>query len=125
MGYPGLGCFGSRTLGGNAGCKPELAISGCHLLRYGYGPSCTRSGYGGAGFGCRVGGARGVCTPIAKVTVNEHPLRLLKLEMDPNLQSVKDQEKEQIKTLNNKFAFFVDKAREEMSGSTGTAAAEL
>ncbi|NXJ43632.1 K2CO protein, partial [Ciconia maguari] len=48
-----------------------------------------------------------------KVTVNGHLLQLLKLEIDPNLQSVKYQEKEQIKTLNNKFAFFICKAREE------------
>ncbi|KAM7079990.1 keratin, type II cuticular Hb4-like [Ciconia maguari] len=111
VGYPGLGCFGSRSLGGDAGSKPKLAISGCHLLRYGNSPSSMGLGYGGAGFGCRVGGALGVCIPTAKVTVNGHLLQLLKLEIDPNLQSVKYQEKEQIKTLNNKFAFFICKAR--------------
>ncbi|NXW23699.1 KRT84 protein, partial [Circaetus pectoralis] len=88
VGYPGPGCFGSRSLGGNAGCKPKLAISGCHLPRHGYSPSRTGSGYGGAGFGSRGGGALGTCTPIAKVTVNEHLLQLLELEMDPNLQPV-------------------------------------
>uniref|UniRef100_A0A8C8A3T5 IF rod domain-containing protein n=1 Tax=Otus sunia TaxID=257818 RepID=A0A8C8A3T5_9STRI len=64
VGYPRLGCCGSRSLGGNA--------------------------------------------------VNEHLLRPLRLELDPNLQSMKYQEKEQIKILNNKFAFFIDKARGEM-----------
>ncbi|NXG38852.1 K2CO protein, partial [Dromaius novaehollandiae] len=63
------------------------------------------------GFGYRVGGASGICTPIAQVTVNEHLLQPLKLEMDPNLHSVKYQEKEQIKTLNDKFASFIDKVR--------------
>uniref|UniRef100_A0A8C8A3X4 IF rod domain-containing protein n=1 Tax=Otus sunia TaxID=257818 RepID=A0A8C8A3X4_9STRI len=47
-------------------------------------------------------------------SVNEHLLRPLRLELDPNLQSMKYQEKEQIKILNNKFAFFIDKARGEM-----------
>lgn len=127
VGYPRLECFSSRSLGGSAGCKPKLAISSCHLLPYGYSPSSLGLGYGGAGFGCRVGRALGVCTPIVKVTVNEHLLQPLKLEMDSNLRlkvPVKHKEKEQIKTLNNKFAFFIDKAREEMLSSTGTGAAE-
>ncbi|GAB0201367.1 keratin, type II cytoskeletal cochleal-like [Grus japonensis] len=116
VGYPVLGHFSSRNVGGNAGWKPKLVIRGCHLLRYGHSPSSTGLGYGGAGFGCRIGGASEVCTPIAKVAVNEHLLWLLKLEMDPNLQSVKYQEKEQSKTLNNKFAFFIDKELRETMG---------
>lgn len=32
----------------------------------------------------------------------------LKLEVDPNIQSIWNQDKEQIKSL-NKFAFFIDK----------------
>ncbi|ELW71444.1 Keratin, type II cytoskeletal 8 [Tupaia chinensis] len=32
-------------------------------------------------------------------------------EVDPNIQAVRTQEKEQIKTLNNKFASFIDKVR--------------
>lgn len=122
-GTPGRDASAARSLSGNAGCKPKLAISGCHLLRYGYRPSRMGSGYGGAGFGSRGGGALRTCTPIAKVTVSEHLLQLLELEMDPNLQSVKYLEKEQIKTFNNKFAFFIDKAREEMPSLTGIAAA--
>ncbi|XP_013810920.2 keratin, type II cytoskeletal cochleal-like [Apteryx mantelli] len=112
-GYRGLGCFSSRSVGSNAACKPRMAISSCHPLQYGYGygTSGIGLGYGGAGFGYRVGGASGAGTPIAQVTINEHLLRPLKLEMDPNLQSVKYQEKEQIKTLNNKFASFIDKVR--------------
>uniref|UniRef100_A0A8C0EPR9 Keratin 84 n=1 Tax=Bubo bubo TaxID=30461 RepID=A0A8C0EPR9_BUBBB len=48
-------------------------------------------------------------------SVNEHLLRPLRLEMDPNLQSMKYQEKEQIKILNNKFAFFIDKFLEQQN----------
>ncbi|OBS60015.1 hypothetical protein A6R68_08861 [Neotoma lepida] len=35
----------------------------------------------------------------------------LKLEVDPNIQAVRTQEKEQIKSLNNKFASVIDKVR--------------
>ncbi|CAD7673134.1 unnamed protein product [Nyctereutes procyonoides] len=44
------------------------------------------------------------------VSVNQSLLCLLKLEVDPNIQAVHTQEKEQIKSL-NKFASFIDKVR--------------
>lgn len=43
------------------------------------------------------------------MTVNQSLLTPLNLEIDPNAQRVKRDEKEQIKTLNNKFASFIDK----------------
>uniref|UniRef100_A0A8C4Y8A6 IF rod domain-containing protein n=1 Tax=Gopherus evgoodei TaxID=1825980 RepID=A0A8C4Y8A6_9SAUR len=65
-----------------------------------------------AGFGYRVGGIRGPCPPtITPVQVNPLLLQPLNLEIDPKVQSVKYQEKEQIKCLNNKFASFIDKVR--------------
>ncbi|NXC15227.1 K2CO protein, partial [Corythaeola cristata] len=67
-------------------------------------------GYRGAGFDCRVGGVSRPCT-ITPITINEQLLQPLRLELDPNTQTVKNQEKEQIKTLNNKFTFFIDKVR--------------
>ncbi|XP_028347304.1 keratin, type II cytoskeletal 8 [Physeter macrocephalus] len=48
---------------------------------------------------------------ITAVTVNQSLLSPLKLEVDPDIQAVRTQEKEQIKTLNNKFASFIDKVR--------------
>ncbi|XP_006870052.1 PREDICTED: keratin, type II cytoskeletal 8 [Chrysochloris asiatica] len=54
-----------------------------------------------------VGGMGG----ITAVTVNQSLLNPVKREMDPNFQAVRTQEKEQIKTLNNKFASFIDKVR--------------
>ncbi|XP_061871575.1 keratin, type II cytoskeletal cochleal [Colius striatus] len=65
------------------------------------------SGRGPAGFG---GGPPGVGT-IQEVTVNQSLLAPLNLEIDPNIQQVRKDEKEQIKTLNNKFASFIDKVR--------------
>ncbi|EPQ09580.1 Keratin, type II cytoskeletal 8 [Myotis brandtii] len=54
------------------------------------------------------GGAGGMGS-ITAVQVNQSLLSPLKLEVDPNIQAVRNQEKEQIKTLNNKFASFIDK----------------
>ncbi|KAM6112262.1 LOW QUALITY PROTEIN: keratin, type II cytoskeletal cochleal-like [Phoenicopterus ruber ruber] len=100
-GYPGLGRFG-RSRSGNATKPVAVACrDAAPAPRVGL-------GYGGAGFGCRVG--RGP-TPTAKATGNERLLRPLKLGMHPDLQPVKYQEKEQTKTLNNTLALFIDKVQ--------------
>ncbi|NXH80547.1 K2C6A protein, partial [Edolisoma coerulescens] len=59
---------------------------------------------GGAGLGCGPGG-------IQEVMVNQRLLVPLNLEIDPNMQQVRQEEKDQIKSLNNKFASFIDKVR--------------
>ena len=41
--------------------------------------------------------------------INQSLLSPLNLEVDSNIQAVYTQEKEQIKTLNNMFASFIDK----------------
>ncbi|XP_039080876.1 keratin, type II cuticular Hb5-like [Hyaena hyaena] len=67
---------------------------------------------GGGSFGYRSGGVCGPSPPcITSVSVNESLLTPLNLEIDPNAQCVKHEEKEQIKCLNNKFAAFIDKVR--------------
>ncbi|KAM4699152.1 keratin, type II cytoskeletal cochleal-like [Discoglossus pictus] len=82
----------------------------------GYG-SGFGSGYGsgfGSGIGYGIGGAgQGAFCPggITQVTVNQSLLTPLNLEMDPNIERVRKDEKEQIKGLNNKFASFIDKVR--------------
>ncbi|NWY08188.1 K2C8 protein, partial [Nothoprocta ornata] len=48
---------------------------------------------------------------IAAVSVNRSLLTPLNLEIDPDIQRVRKEEKEQIKSLNNKFASFIDKVR--------------
>ncbi|NXJ84469.1 KRT84 protein, partial [Trogon melanurus] len=64
----------------------------------------------GAGFGYR---AAGVPRPrtITAVTTNEQLLQPLRLGLDPSVRTVRYQEKEQIKALNNKFASFIDEVR--------------
>ncbi|XP_054663124.1 keratin, type II cuticular Hb4-like [Grus americana] len=112
MGYRGLGYFSSRSLDGTACSRPRIAVGRFPPSRrgYGFGAAGTGFGYRGAGFVYRVGG---VSRPraITPVTINEQLLQPLKLELDPNVQTVKHQEKEQIKTLNNSFASFIDKVR--------------
>uniref|UniRef100_A0A667XHT9 Keratin 8 n=1 Tax=Myripristis murdjan TaxID=586833 RepID=A0A667XHT9_9TELE len=48
---------------------------------------------------------------VTAVTVNKSLLAPLNLEIDPTIQAVRTQEKEQIKSLNNRFASFIDKVR--------------
>lgn len=54
------------------------------------------------------------CPPggIQAVTVNQSLLTPLKIEVDPQFQVVKTQETQEIRTLNNQFASFIDKVRE-------------
>ncbi|XP_070592888.1 keratin, type II cytoskeletal 7-like [Erythrolamprus reginae] len=79
---------------------------------------------GGAGFGSQslynLGGPRRIAIGssygsgiggIQKVTINPQLLAPLKLEIDPTIEKVRKEEREQIKTLNNKFASFIDKVR--------------
>lgn len=64
-----------------------------------------------AGMGPGAGRDPVVCPPLTAVTVNKSLLTPLNLEMDPKIQAIKIEEKEQIKTLNNRFASFIDKVR--------------
>lgn len=57
--------------------------------------------------------ANEVVAPITAVTVNKSLLAPLNLEIDPTIQVIRTQEKEQIKTLNNRFASFIDKVSQD------------
>lgn len=45
------------------------------------------------------------------MTINQSLLAPLNLEIDPEIQKVRTQEREEMKKLNNKFASFIDKVR--------------
>ncbi|XP_019479427.1 PREDICTED: keratin, type II cuticular Hb2 [Hipposideros armiger] len=89
-----LGCLGSRSLC-NVGIRSPRVASRCGL----------------AGFGYRVGATCGPSACITPVTINESLLVPLELDIDPTVQRVKRDEKEQIKCLNNRFASFINKVR--------------
>ncbi|NXQ29032.1 K2C75 protein, partial [Alaudala cheleensis] len=98
-GAGGLGYGGGHGSGGGFGFGGLGALGGF--------PPGLGGGRNPAGFS---GGPSGVGT-IQEVTVNQSLLAPLNLEIDPNIQQVRKDEKEQIKTLNNKFASFIDKVR--------------
>ena len=133
--FRGLSSFGSRSVISFGSCSPRIAAvcprPTCYGVGFGDGSgaglgfgagSCVGLGFGARslgygfcspGFGYRVGGVGGPAAPsITAVTVNQSLLTPLNLEIDPNAQRVKRDEKEQIKTLNNKFASFIDKVLE-------------
>ncbi|XP_075816844.1 keratin, type II cytoskeletal 6A-like isoform X2 [Microtus pennsylvanicus] len=116
--------FGSRSLYG-VGSSKRISIGG-GSCGFGFGGGAgsgfgfaggAGSGFGfggGAGFGGGYGGSGfPVCPPggIQEVTINQSLLTPLNLQVDPTIQRVRTEEREQIKTLNNKFASFIDKVR--------------
>ncbi|KAM8779526.1 keratin, type II cytoskeletal 75-like [Rhynchonycteris naso] len=116
---PGTG-FGSRSLYNQTGTKRVSICGSASNFRSGFGGRAS-SGCGvssGFGYGSGVGGGYGgsgfpVCPPggIQEVIINHSLLTPLNLQIDPTIQRVRKEEREQIKTLNNKFASFIDKVR--------------
>ncbi|XP_054881726.1 keratin, type II cytoskeletal 8-like isoform X1 [Poeciliopsis prolifica] len=53
----------------------------------------------------------GLGASLTSLSVNKSLLAPLNLEIDPNLSMSRNHEKEQIKSLNNRFASFIDKVR--------------
>ncbi|KAM5332477.1 keratin, type II cytoskeletal 71 [Glossophaga mutica] len=111
------GGFSSRSLyslGGTRSISFNMASGSGKSGGYGFGRG-RASGFAGSMFGSVTLGpvCPTVCPPggIHQVTVNESLLAPLNVELDPEIQKVRAQEREQIKALNNKFASFIDKVR--------------
>ncbi|XP_036310757.1 keratin, type II cytoskeletal 74 isoform X3 [Pipistrellus kuhlii] len=115
--------FGSRSLYNLRGDRcSSLHMAGGDVQTGGY-SFCPGSGYGrgrapgfaGSMFSSVALGpvCPSMCLPggIHQVTVNKSLLAPLNVELDPKIQKVRAQEREQIKVLNNKFASFIDKVR--------------
>uniref|UniRef100_A0A673TN59 Keratin, type II cytoskeletal 7 n=1 Tax=Suricata suricatta TaxID=37032 RepID=A0A673TN59_SURSU len=81
---PGGG-FSSRSLYGLGATRPRVAVRST--------------------LGAPVGAG------IREVTINQSLLAPLQVDIDPSIQQVRKEEREQIKTLNNKFASFIDKVQ--------------
>uniref|UniRef100_A0A8B9Z869 Keratin type II head domain-containing protein n=1 Tax=Buteo japonicus TaxID=224669 RepID=A0A8B9Z869_9AVES len=93
-GFGRRGYFVGAFQGGEAG----------EVLGGGFGRSAFGEQGAGQGFG-QAGVGRG----IEAVRVNTNLLRPIQVQVDPEFQRVRSDEKEQIKALNNKFASFINK----------------
>uniref|UniRef100_A0A2K6NCP9 Keratin 76 n=1 Tax=Rhinopithecus roxellana TaxID=61622 RepID=A0A2K6NCP9_RHIRO len=97
------GGFSSRSLNSFGGC-----LGGSRRSTWGSG------GRLGMQFGeWSAGPGLSLCPPggIQEVTINQNLLTPLKIEIDPQFQVVRTQETQEIRTLNNQFASFIDKVR--------------
>ncbi|XP_034372535.1 keratin, type II cytoskeletal 72 isoform X2 [Arvicanthis niloticus] len=111
--------FGSRSLfcvgGGRRLALSSAGRSGGFTLGHGGASGGRPGGFVGTVFGSAGLGPTcpSVCPPggIPQVVLNKSLLAPLNVELDPEIQKVRAQEREQIKALNNKFASFIDKVR--------------
>lgn len=79
----------SKHLGGRASSFSSRSMGSCSIPRAGYGHTQV--------------------APITAVTINKSLLVPLKIDIDPTVHAVRNQEKEQIMKLNNRFASYIDK----------------
>uniref|UniRef100_A0A493TLX8 IF rod domain-containing protein n=1 Tax=Anas platyrhynchos platyrhynchos TaxID=8840 RepID=A0A493TLX8_ANAPP len=111
----GMGGFGGMGGGMGGGGMGGGGMGGFGGGMGGYGGGMGgggMGGFGGPGFGMHGFGGPGRGGPgIQPVQVDSSLLQPVHVEIDPQIQQVKNQEKEQIKTLNNQFASFIDKVR--------------
>ena len=117
-GVKGTAAFGSRSLlslggGRRLALNASAGRGGAFALGHYTGTGGRMGGFVGTVFGST--GLGPACPPmcppggIPQVTVNKSLLAPLNVELDPKIQKVRAQEREQIKALNTKFASFIDK----------------
>ncbi|XP_056654145.1 keratin, type II cytoskeletal 1-like [Monodelphis domestica] len=111
------------NLGGHKSILSSVAGAGLGQGSLGYGGYAVGGfgsgrfgggGFGAGGFGGLGGGPFGpnACPGgIHEVVTNQSLLEPLNVKIDPEVQQVKTQEREQLKVLNNQFATFIDKVR--------------
>ncbi|XP_075054088.1 keratin, type II cytoskeletal cochleal-like [Mixophyes fleayi] len=104
-GHKAQHCYSSKSAHNFGSKGHKVSVGSFHLGKGGHG-----SGFGIGGTSRGFGGSSS-CGGITSVTVNQGLLAPLNLEVDPNIQRVRTEEKNQIKGLNNKFASFIDKVR--------------
>lgn len=108
--FAGRSCYGGLGSGGAAVGAGSYKVAGGYIA----GGSGQRAGglqFGYIGYrgGVSGGMANDLVVPITAVTVNKSLLAPLNLEIDPTIQEIRTHEKEQIKTLNNRLAAFIEK----------------
>ncbi|XP_061543012.1 keratin, type II cytoskeletal 8-like isoform X2 [Phycodurus eques] len=86
-------------------------ISSGASVRRANGFGSPAAGFGGTSLGGGNAGAHLLGAPLSSLSVNKSLLAPLNLEIDPSLSMSRAHEKEQIKSLNNRFASFIDKVR--------------
>ncbi|XP_004774730.1 keratin, type II cytoskeletal 78 [Mustela putorius furo] len=120
-------CQARRGFGARSACSAppggrgsRSSFSSRSLISFGgcRGSSRGRAWGSGRGPGVWFGEGRGapglsLCPPggIREVTIDRSLLTPLKMEIDPQFQVVRTQETQEIRTLNNQFASFIDKVR--------------
>ncbi|XP_014940091.3 keratin, type II cytoskeletal 2 epidermal [Acinonyx jubatus] len=109
----GSGFGGGGGFGGSSGFGGGSSFGGGGFGGGGFGGGRFGGGGGFGGFGGPGGMGPGGFPGggIHEVSVNQSLLQPLNVKVDPEIQNVKSREREQIKTLNNKFASFIDKVR--------------
>ncbi|XP_063284575.1 keratin, type II cytoskeletal cochleal-like [Pelobates fuscus] len=110
-GHKTLHCFSSRSANSMSSRGNKISMGSCHSGKTGHGSGHgSGSGFSIGGIGYGFGGS-GCSGGINNVTVNQGLLAPLNLEIDPSIQRVRTEEKNQIRGLNDKFASFIDKVR--------------
>lgn len=102
--YSSTGFTGGSLVGGGVS---QFSYSSSGGYGGGYGGGLMSGGLMSGGYSA--GGAGQIGMPITQVQFNKNLLVPMNVTVDPNIQAVRTQEKEQIKTLNNRFASFIDK----------------